>query len=91
MPMFHSTPPSYTQGSLYSNPPPPRHARKMHPSPISRGAKLFAKRAAADKIVTDVDMGLIGATGSSHLEDDEDSDSASSVSLEYVEVRKYDF
>ncbi|ODM90970.1 Protein FAM89A [Orchesella cincta] len=73
MPMFHSTPPSYGQGSLYSNPPPPRHARKMHPSPISRGAKLFAKRAA------DAELG--GAVGTSHPEMDEDSDSASS--LEY--------
>ncbi|ODM92475.1 Protein FAM89B [Orchesella cincta] len=57
MPMF-STPPSYGQGSLYSNPPPPRHARKMHPSPISRGAKLFAKRAA--------DSELGSAVGTSH-------------------------
>lgn len=57
----------------------------MHPSPISRGAKLFAKRAAAEKMMNETELGLssMGAAGSVHPEDDEDSDSASSASLEY--------
>lgn len=65
----------------------------MNPSHISRGAKLFAKRAAADKRMTEADLGLsgFGAEGNSHPEDDEDTDSASSASIEYVDARKFNF
>lgn len=59
----------------------------MHPSPISRGAKLFAKRAAAGKMMGESELGYggMGPPGTAHIhpEHEEDSDSASSTSLDY--------
>lgn len=84
MPMFHSTPVGYSPAGMYA--PPPRHARKLHhPSPVSRGAKLFARRSSSEKMMVESDLGLgaLGAVGGLR-EKDEESDSLSS--LEFGDV-----
>lgn len=86
MPMFHSTPVGYSS-AMYGNlnPLPPRNPnRKLHhPSPVSRGAKLFARRSSSDKMMSDGELASLGAVGGLR-EKDEDSDSLSS--LEFGDV-----
>jgi len=85
MPMFHSTPVGYSPVGMFGNPPPQRNARKVHhPSPVSRGAKLFARRSSSEKMmIAESELGALGAVGGLR-EKDEESDSLSS--LEFGDV-----